>query len=207
MRHISKRYSNGESDGHLAAGFVRARGQLRPRPAARLQPAASPVGGCQCGDHDGDRRAGQQVPVGRAVDWPADSGKGLRHRGKGSRVGNERDAHERVSRSQGQHGAGRLRTDRRDRPAPFPADEPPAKGGNDAGPAPHEWVLAGLASCVAMTVQGYAKHKGLRGEARGGPVRGTAKTACSSSRGTSRSTATSTTLSARGCSRSPGGAR
>jgi putative redox protein len=46
-------------------------------------------------------------------------------------------------------------------PHRFPADEPPFKGGNDAGPAPHEWVLAGLASCVAMTVQGYAKHKGL----------------------------------------------
>jgi putative redox protein len=46
-------------------------------------------------------------------------------------------------------------------PHRFPADEPPANGGNDAGPAPHEWVLAGLASCVAMTVQGYAKHKGL----------------------------------------------
>src|SRR4029453_5660587 len=46
-------------------------------------------------------------------------------------------------------------------PHRFPADEPPSKGGNDAGPAPHEWVLAGLASCVAMTVQGYAKHKGI----------------------------------------------
>ena len=46
-------------------------------------------------------------------------------------------------------------------PHRFPADEPPAKGGNDAGPSPHEWVLAGLASCVAMTVQGYAKHKRL----------------------------------------------
>ena len=46
-------------------------------------------------------------------------------------------------------------------PHRFAADEPPVNGGNDAGPAPHEWVLAGLASCVAMTVQGYAKRKGL----------------------------------------------
>jgi putative redox protein len=43
----------------------------------------------------------------------------------------------------------------------FPADEPEAKGGNDAGPAPHELLLSSLASCIAMTIQGYADRKGL----------------------------------------------
>jgi len=43
----------------------------------------------------------------------------------------------------------------------LPADEPEAKGGNDAGPAPHELLLASLASCIAMTIQGYADRKGL----------------------------------------------
>jgi len=43
----------------------------------------------------------------------------------------------------------------------FPADEPEAKGGNDAGPAPHELLLSSLASCIAMTIQGYAHRKGL----------------------------------------------
>jgi len=47
-------------------------------------------------------------------------------------------------------------------PHRFAADEPPSNGGNDAGPAPHEWLLAGLASCVAMTVQSYAARKGLK---------------------------------------------
>lgn len=43
----------------------------------------------------------------------------------------------------------------------FPTDEPQAKGGNDAGPAPHELLLSSLASCIAMTIQGYADRKGL----------------------------------------------
>jgi uncharacterized OsmC-like protein len=41
------------------------------------------------------------------------------------------------------------------------ADEPVAKGGDNSGPAPHELLLAALASCVAMTLQGYAERKGL----------------------------------------------
>ncbi|NJL45952.1 MAG: OsmC family protein [Leptolyngbyaceae cyanobacterium SM2_3_12] len=40
------------------------------------------------------------------------------------------------------------------------ADEPVALGGQDAGPAPFEWVLAGLGACKAMTVQMYATRKG-----------------------------------------------
>ena len=43
----------------------------------------------------------------------------------------------------------------------LPADEPEAKGGNDTGPAPHELLLSSLASCIAMTIQGYADRKGF----------------------------------------------
>lgn len=40
------------------------------------------------------------------------------------------------------------------------ADEPLAVGGNDAGPSPFEWVLAGLGACTAMTIKLYATRKG-----------------------------------------------
>ena len=40
------------------------------------------------------------------------------------------------------------------------ADEPPTGGGDDAGPAPFEWVLAGLGACKAMTLKMYAERKG-----------------------------------------------
>lgn len=40
------------------------------------------------------------------------------------------------------------------------ADEPAASGGDDAGPAPHEWLLAGLAACTSMTLKMYAERKG-----------------------------------------------
>ena len=43
----------------------------------------------------------------------------------------------------------------------LPSDEPETKGGNDAGPAPHELLLSSLAACIAMTIQGYADRKGL----------------------------------------------
>jgi putative redox protein len=39
------------------------------------------------------------------------------------------------------------------------ADEPPILGGDDAGPAPFEWVLAGLGACKAITLKMYAKRK------------------------------------------------
>jgi putative redox protein len=40
------------------------------------------------------------------------------------------------------------------------ADEPVAAGGTDTGPSPTRLVAAGLASCVAVTVEMYANRKG-----------------------------------------------
>jgi putative redox protein len=38
-------------------------------------------------------------------------------------------------------------------------DEPLAAGGTDAGPAPTRLLAAGLASCIAITIEMYAKRK------------------------------------------------
>lgn len=40
------------------------------------------------------------------------------------------------------------------------ADEPSALGGDDRGPTPTEFLLAGLGSCKAITIQMYAERKG-----------------------------------------------
>lgn len=40
-------------------------------------------------------------------------------------------------------------------------DEGSDNGGQDAGPAPHEFLLAALATCTSMTMKAYAQHKGL----------------------------------------------
>lgn len=40
------------------------------------------------------------------------------------------------------------------------ADEPLPLGGDDVGPAPFEWILAGLGSCKAITLKMYAERKG-----------------------------------------------
>jgi putative redox protein len=45
-------------------------------------------------------------------------------------------------------------------PARFVADEPVENGGLDLGPTPHDLVAAGLATCTAMTLRLYVKHKG-----------------------------------------------
>ena len=39
-------------------------------------------------------------------------------------------------------------------------DEPPEHGGDDEGPNPQELLAASLASCTAVTMEMYAKHKG-----------------------------------------------
>lgn len=41
------------------------------------------------------------------------------------------------------------------------ADEPISLGGADAGPAPFDFLMAGLGACTAMTLRMYAERKGL----------------------------------------------
>ena len=41
------------------------------------------------------------------------------------------------------------------------ADEPVAAGGEDSGPGPYDFVLAGLGACTSMTMRMYADRKSL----------------------------------------------
>jgi putative redox protein len=46
-------------------------------------------------------------------------------------------------------------------PHRLPADEPAAAGGEDTGPGPYDFLLAGLGACTSMTMRLYADRKSL----------------------------------------------
>jgi putative redox protein len=43
----------------------------------------------------------------------------------------------------------------------FLADEPVSIGGSDTGPAPFDFIMAGLGACTSMTLRMYAERKSL----------------------------------------------
>lgn len=57
--------------------------------------------------------------------------------------------------------AGGFRTDIMSSGHALVADEPASVGGTEQGPSPYDFLSAALASCTTMTLQMYAKHKGI----------------------------------------------
>jgi len=57
-------------------------------------------------------------------------------------------------------GEGRFTQRMRAGPHVMIADEPHASGGDNRGPGPYEYLLAGLGACTSMTIRMYAEHKG-----------------------------------------------
>src|SRR5207245_10442983 len=55
----------------------------------------------------------------------------------------------------------KLKTEGRIAQHVLPADEPKDEGGEDFGPAPHEFLLAALGACTSMTLRLYAAKKGI----------------------------------------------
>jgi len=60
-----------------------------------------------------------------------------------------------------ENGRGKFTVEIKSGPHTLTADEPREVGGDDAGPRPHEFVLAGLGACTAMTLRMYADRKGI----------------------------------------------
>ncbi len=57
-------------------------------------------------------------------------------------------------------GSGKLRQDIDIDKHHLVADEPVSSGGDDTGPAPHDFLLAALGACTSMTLKMYAERKG-----------------------------------------------
>lgn len=60
-----------------------------------------------------------------------------------------------------ENGAGRYQQTVRSGRHELKADEPVAAGGEDAGLAPYDFLLAALGACTSMTLRMYAERKGL----------------------------------------------
>ncbi len=89
------------------------------------------------------RRLGHALPRSRLPEQPADDGEAPRT----VVVRETRDSKFQQTISVGPHR--------------MLADEPVAAGGEDTGPGPYDFVLAGLGACTSMTMRLYAERKSL----------------------------------------------
>lgn len=67
---------------------------------------------------------------------------------------------EKVAVTVAENGLGRYQQSIRAGAHTLIADEPRSMGGNDAGPAPYQLLLAALGACTSMTLRMYAERKG-----------------------------------------------